>query len=537
MQKLPALALLAFGLVSTRSEAQCLSAKVTPEGDAKGDHFGYAVELVDDWLFVGAPLDNVFGRNSGLVRVYVRDGLNWFLKSRLVASDAHRGQTFGTELASDGRTLVVTASRAEFADAVGPGALYVFEEHGGIFDYMQQLAPLGPRPAPEDLFGLALALEGDWLFAGAARDSEAGPEVGAVHVYRRVTGVWTPHGKLVPARALPRSLFGHDLAVSGGRLVVGAPSDPTRAPSGGSVHVFELEGEQWIERAQLFPRVARADASFGSAVALEGTTLACGASGDNEFGLEAGAVHVFELDAGSWSEVARLAPTTLAASDYLGRELELTGGKLLAAASGHGANGAVFEFGRTGGTFELEAVLEPEDAPAVAPPDWFGADLAASGDLVAIGAYWNDQQATDAGAVYVHDATGRGCASLTSPREESWGRQRLVLERGVAHAGHPYWLAGSMSGTSPGLRFRGQRIPLNLDGYFRSCLRSPNAGWFTNNLGRLDGNGRATVDLRIPPEAYAALVGVTLHHAFMEFAPGEGAHVSNVVALRFGARR
>jgi len=262
-----------------------------------------------------------------------------------------------------------------------------------------------------------------------------------------------------------------------------------------------------------------------------------GANGDDEHGSRAGAVHLFEYDSGVWIERARLAPDVLAPNDLLGLEVELAAGDVLASALGHGANGAVFRFARTGGAWALAEVIEPEDAAAVASPDWFGRDLAASGDLVAIGAEANDQRALDAGAVYTRCTTERLRATLASPREESFGRQRLVLERGPEHAGHFYWLAGSFSGTSPGFRFRGQRVPLNLDGYLRSCVASPNVGWFQNNLGRLDGNGRAVVDLRIPPDAYPALVGLTLHHAFMEVTPGEVSHVSNAVALRFGLRR
>ena len=41
---------------------------------------------------------------------------------------------------------MVTASRAEFAGGDEPGAQYLFEEHGGVLDFVTRLASLGPDP-------------------------------------------------------------------------------------------------------------------------------------------------------------------------------------------------------------------------------------------------------------------------------------------------------------------------------------------------------------------------------------------------------
>ena len=115
--------------------------------------------------------------------------------------------------------------------------------------------------------------------------------------------------------------------------------------------------------------------------------------------------------------------------------------------------------------------------------------------------------------------------------------ERLEIERGPAHAGHLYWLVGSMSGTSRGIQFRGSRIPLDFDSYFATLVRGPNQGLFTNNFGVLDAAGRASVILEVPPELHADYVGLNLDHAFVEFGPAGLEHVSNAVALRFGPRR
>lgn len=104
--------------------------------------------------------------------------------------------------------------------------------------------------------------------------------------------------------------------------------------------------------------------------------------------------------------------------------------------------------------------------------------MAGSGDLAVATACQSAQRVSGAGAVFVYSLDGSLCGSLTSPREFSWGKQRLVLDRGPEHAGHAYRFLGSMSGTLRGVRYRATRIPLNLDPYFVALLRTPQLGLF-----------------------------------------------------------
>lgn len=146
----------------------------------------------------------------------------------------------------------------------------------------------------------------------------------------------------------------------------------------------------------------------------------------------------------------------------------------------------------------------------------------------------SDQRALDGGAVFAYSLSGEPCASLrVTKRPISFGKHELRISRGPASAGRAYCLIGSMSGTAPGTRVRGQRVPLNVDPYFRWTAFAPNRGAFTNNFGRLDENGEATLRLDVPPEAVALFEGRNVDHAFIEFAGGRLMHVSNVASVRF----
>ncbi|MEZ5967409.1 MAG: hypothetical protein R3F56_26465 [Planctomycetota bacterium] len=114
------------------------------------------------------------------------------------------------------------------------------------------------------------------------------------------------------------------------------------------------------------------------------------------------------------------------------------------------------------------------------------------------------------------------------------GTQAFTLDAGSASAGRGYLLLGSASGTA-GFTFRGLNVPLTPDGYFAFTLTSPNTFPLTASLGNLDAAGQAAASLTLPAGLSPALIGVVLHHAFVELAPAGPVRVSNAWPLTLGA--
>ncbi|MEQ1892090.1 MAG: hypothetical protein ABL998_06070 [Planctomycetota bacterium] len=505
------LAALAF-LVPVHAARQCPMTTVTGPRTAPGDHFGQSLALVGDELIVSAPHEGLpgLGGNFGIVRVLQRDGAGWFLRQTL--SGERHGHAFGESVACDGRTLAVLAPHY-FGDAPGePSQLYVYERGASGWQLAAEHLAEGPRKVPSFLLVRALAVAGDWIFVGGISST-----TGAVHVFQRTAGTWAHVDVLRPA--VPSPAFGVALATDGDTLAVGASLDGSAAPAGGVVHLFERSGGTWSPGAVLTPADPSAGQSFGQYVSLSGDRLVIGASGDDAVAADAGALYVFERGAGGWGESAKLAPLDLAPGARLGvsriegeRVIGLAGSELL--------------------TFEVSGGAWSE-LPRVARQG-SGQSLALSGDLAALGEPSADVAALAGGAVEVFAFDGRPCRTLATPRPVSWGKQRLELDRGPAHAGHAYWLSGSLRGTLRGIAYRGTRIPLDLDAYFLDLVRHPNSGLFTNNLGVLDSNGRASLVLDVPPAFAAQYSNLVVHHAFVEFGPAGFEHVSNAVTFRFG---
>ena len=147
-------------------------------------------------------------------------------------------------------------------------------------------------PAP-----VVLALGPDLLLVGVPA---AGP--GVVRVFRRGgAGAWSEATTVAPAGLPPEARFGAALAVSEGRLFVGAPG-----LSGGSVMVFERAGDGWVESQRLDAGADGPGAAFGAALAAEGNRLLVA---DPAHGADRGRVHGFELAAnGAWRPRSAITP-------------------------------------------------------------------------------------------------------------------------------------------------------------------------------------------------------------------------------------
>jgi len=524
-------ALVALGLVASASVGdarQSLITKVVPDDAAPIDEFGSAFALAGDTLFVGAPLQDLAGSNSGSVYVLRRDGLSWFLEQKIVPPNAGEHQAFGAELASDGRTLVVHPTKGFWVGDRRRGQLFVYERGASGWELVAQLRPFDDPGPLGGHFSGALAVAGDWIFAGAEGDSFNGERAGAVYTYRRTDAGWQPSAALRPADGEAGDRFGFQLDVEADTLVCTALFDEIVS---GSVYVFERSGDAWLERQKLVAGPHPPGVNFGNALALDGDRLVIGVPLGGRDG--PGTVQIFERGSGVWTRAATL--TAPGAPVLFGRELAASAGAVLVEALFEQERSAILlpvvqVFRREGGEWRNTAELHSPDSQEL------GMRLATSGDLLAIAGPLDDQRALDAGAVSLYSLSGDLCATLSAPRELSWGKQRLEIDRGPEHAGHFYWLGGSTSGTLRGVAYQGTRIPLNMDAYFRTLVRHPNEGLFTNNFGVLDANGRAELVLKIPLDLYAGWSGLNLDHAFVEYGPDGFEHVSNAVALRFGGR-
>ena len=129
----------------------------------------------------------------------------------------------------------------------------------------------------------------------------------------RVSGIspdtsgWEMRGPLTPSSVVAGDGFGSSVAIEGDLLAVGAIGDDEGGNRAGAVYVFQREAGQWSFQAKLLASDAAAGATFGDAVTIESGRIVVGASGATVAEVEhAGAAYVFENDGSGWIERAQL---------------------------------------------------------------------------------------------------------------------------------------------------------------------------------------------------------------------------------------
>lgn len=238
--------------------------------------------------------------------------------------------------------------------------------------WQQQTYFKGLASDPGDQFGSAVDIDGDWMAVGVPGDASnskgvsgdptnnGAPGSGAVYLYRRAGLAWQLKAYLKASNSQTGDHFGSALAIDGDMLVVGAPSEDSAssgvnpiqndngAPNSGAIYVFKLQAGKWSQTHYIKgPDPDNGDA-FGTSVDLDGNRLIVGAPAE---GSAAKGVN----------------------GDFTDNAAELAG--------------AAYVFERVASTWQQTAYLKASNTDA---GDQFGIAVALSGDLAFVGANWED---------------------------------------------------------------------------------------------------------------------------------------------------
>ena len=186
-----------------------------------------------------------------------------------------------------------------------------------------------PETSSPSILAGALDASRQTIVLGAGN---GGGGTGAAYVFNRDVNGWNAGGILGPATTVAGERFGLAVVVEGDLIVVGAPHPFMATPDGpGSAYVFQRQGANWVQIRRLVAADGAAGDKFGTQVAISGDRIVVGAPDDsNAVGSGAGAVYVFERDmggAGNWGQSAKLIPpnSTGAFFPNAGRSLAIAG--------------------------------------------------------------------------------------------------------------------------------------------------------------------------------------------------------------------
>ena len=200
--------------------------------------------------------------------------------------------------------------------------------------------------------------DGTIVAIGAPYNTGNGSQAGHVRVYGQSNGSWSQLGSDIDGEtAGDKSGYSVSLSDDGTIVAIGARESDADSSYEGHVRVYEYSSGSWSQLGLDIDGEAAYDYS-GHSVSLsdDGTIVAIGAPDNDETGINAGHIRIYEYSSGAWSQLGADINGE-AAYDYSGKSVSLSD----------------------------------------------------DGTIVAIGAPWNDGNGTDAGHVRVYErASGVG---------------------------------------------------------------------------------------------------------------------------------
>ncbi len=432
---------------------------------ALDDDFGEIIALSGDTAVVGVPNNNG-NTDTGAVYIFRHSAGNWSQEDKLTvpadSAEAGAGASFAATIAVSGDSLLVGAFRGYDDNENRVGTVYAYRYDS--VDSWDQVAKLAPSsvPTPNEHnylghFGKSLALSGDTAVIGAKggilsnytgvayvfwydgaswveQDTVTAPGSSssgdaysnfgkAVAISETTVLVGTISSEIYLFRNIPDAEFiaddgaqydgfGRTVAVSGDVVLVGAPNDDDNGSGSGSAYLFSYDGANWIDEDKL---IGAADEYFGTSVALDGDTAVIGApeSGGTEDEYGPGAVYVFRYVGAAWGAGTPLTAADGAAEDYFGNSVAISGDTVVVGAPYNGWSnvdddwvngpGAAYVFRFNGASWVSQGKLTAADGE---PGDHFGSSVSISGDTIVVGAPFENENGTDAGAAYVFQRNG-----------------------------------------------------------------------------------------------------------------------------------
>jgi hypothetical protein len=300
-------------------------------------------------------------------------------------------------------------------------------------------------------FGYDVATSGDGttLVSGAPYGWS---QIGKVDVYRKTSGVW------YYIESLTSQNISGDLAMSGEGVAISddantlAYGEPGENTEEGVVSVKTKNGGgTYDDLADLSPSNAVGPARFGSRVRFcnGASTLVVGAPGDNS---EIGAVWVFVLQSGSYTQVAKLVGTGHSGTPRQGFAFDVTSDCSTIAVGGPGDNnnvGAVWVFVSSGtNTWSQQGSKLVGSNPSRSPKIGTSLSLSSSGDRLAIGGPWNNFT----GATWIFDrASGSWSETAYIRFSTSYTYSAQGLGLALASNGNTLYISAPNEGPGVGI--------------------------------------------------------------------------------------
>jgi hypothetical protein len=193
------------------------------------------------------------------------------------------------------------------------------------------------------------------------------------------------------------SNFGWSLSIESNTMLIGAPNIFEH----GITYIYESDGIEWIEKQIISPINGGDEDRFGESVLLHGEYAFIGARNTADKGYRSGAVYVYKKTGNQWVLDTKLLASDGEAYDYFGGAISVYGDTLMIGAYGDDDiatdSGAVYIFENVNGEWLQSNKITASDGEDT---DYFGAKILINGNKLLVSSVLDDDNGIDSGTVY-----------------------------------------------------------------------------------------------------------------------------------------
>ena len=316
-------------------------------------------------------------------------------------------------LSSDGNTLAIGSPLNDNNGWTDNGQVRVYENISG--SWVQIGNDIDGLSGNDDFGGaVSLSANGNILAVGAKGSDLGGNDAGQVRVFENISGNWTEIGQAINGESA-NDMSGSSVTLnnSGSIVAIGSPFNYGNGGSGcGSVKIYEYNGSSWSLMAWLDGE--NIDDNSGKSISLsgDGFTLAIGATGSDDGGSNSGHVRIYQYHqpSNNWSTQLGQDIAGEFVDDESGYSVSLSNdGDIVAIGAPYnddnGSNsGHVRVYSYNGSSWtQLGQDIDGEAAYMLSG---FSISISDDGNYLAVAAPNNDIVDTDAGLVQVYEWNG-----------------------------------------------------------------------------------------------------------------------------------
>tara|TARA_Y100000385_G_scaffold203235_1_gene210503 strand:- start:29 stop:1507 length:1479 start_codon:yes stop_codon:yes gene_type:complete len=376
------------------------------DGEFIGDLSGHSVAVSANGSIVaiGAIENDDGGNRSGHVRVYENVDGTWAQLGEDIAGEATDDRSgWSLDISADGHVVAIGSD----LNNLWRGQVEIYEFIGGMWT---QIGEDIEGEQFQELSGTSISLsnDGSIVAISSPRYDGAFENTGNVRVLKNVGGAWIQVGEDIEGEFEgERSGNSVSLNGQGNILAIGASQNDENGTNTGEVKIYENIGSTWTQLGGDINGIAEFE-NFGTKVALSeaGNIVAISSASSNANGTHSGHVRVFENIAGGWTQVGEDINGE-AAEDYSGWSIGLSASGDVIAIGAVWNDSSGFNAGNVRIFQNIDAVWTQVglsiNGESASDESGSSVDISADGNVVVIGAKFSDGNGGSSGHVRVFD--------------------------------------------------------------------------------------------------------------------------------------